>query len=353
MVLKMTISTISWTKGKIRIIDQNKLPVEFSYIYCEDLKSVINAIKSMKIRGAPLLGIAAALGLVLAIQNVKGDSYQIFKKALDKASLQLANTRPTAINLFFSIERIRKKAEENKNKKFSVLKRILLEEALEMLREDKKLCRAIGGHGAKLINQKDSVLTYCNAGALATVDYGTALGVIYSAKKKSKFIKVYACETRPKLQGSRLTSWELLRNKIDVTLICDNMAADIMKKKLVNKVIVGADRIALNGDTANKIGTYSLALLAKMHKIPFYVVAPLSTVDSNLKNGKRIPIEERSPDEIVKGFGKRTAPEDVKVYNPAFDVTPSEYITAIITEKGVIRPPYFIKLRRLINLRDK
>ena len=225
--------------------------------------------------------------------------------------------------------------------------KLALIEALDILEEDRKVNRAIGSHGSRLLKNEDAVMTYCNAGALATADYGTALGVIYSAKKRGKKVKVYACETRPKLQGARLTAWELLKNKIDVTLICDNTAATVIKKKLINKIIVGADRIAANGDTANKIGTYNLAILAKAHKIPFYIAAPTSTIDISLKNGKKIPIEERDPKEVIKGFGRQTAPKNVKVYNPAFDVTPAKHITAIITEKGVIRPPYTLKLNRL------
>ena len=343
----MNISTIAWIKGKVRLIDQSRLPEDMTYIYCENVNSLVKAIKDMKVRGAPALGIAAALGVVLGIQKIKSKKFKIFKKELNKVYMKLFQSRPTAVNIFWALERMRKKAEENRDKNIPLLKKILLEEALNMLEEDRSLNRAIGKYGAGLINKEDSILTYCNAGALATVDYGTALGVIYSAKEQGKRIKVYACETRPKLQGSRLTTWELMKNKIDVTLICDNMAASIMRKKMVNKVIVGADRIAANGDTANKIGTYNLAILAKVHRIPFYVAAPSSTVDINLKNGKSIPIEERDPLEVIAGFSRLTAPEKVKVYNPAFDVTPAKYISAIITEKGIIRPPYTSKLKHL------
>ena len=340
----MNISTITWTKGKVRLIDQNRLPQDATFIYCHDLDSVVGAIKTMKIRGAPALGIAAALGVVLGVQKVKSKRFKDFEKELNKSCEKLLNSRPTAVNVYWAIERMKKKVKMNKTKNVSVLKRILLEEALDILEEDRKVNRAIGNHGSRLLKNEDTVMTYCNAGALATADYGTALGVIYSAKKRGKKVKVYVCETRPKLQGARLTTWELLKNKIDVTLICDNTAATVIKKKLINKIIVGADRIAANGDTANKIGTYNLAILAKVHKIPFYIAAPTSTIDISLKNGKKIPIEERDPREVIKGFGRQTVPKNVKVYNPAFDVTPAKYITAIITEKGVIRPPYTLKL---------
>lgn len=343
----MNLATIAWKKGKVRLIDQSQLPQKLNYIYCRNLSSVVEAIKTMKVRGAPALGIAAALGIALAVQKVKSSKYKDLKQELNEACKRLRNSRPTAVNIYWATERIKRIVQDNKDRKNITLKRLILDEALKVIKEDQNLNRAIGRNGSKLLKKKDSVLTYCNAGALATADYGTALGVIYSAVSKGKQIKVYACETRPKLQGSRLTVWELLKNKVDVTLICDNTAAVAMKEGKIKKVIVGADRIALNGDTANKIGTYNLALLAKYHKIPFYIAAPLSTVDGNLKTGKNIPIEQRDSKEVIKGFGKLTAPEKVKVYNPAFDVTPAEYITAIITEKGVIKSPYRRKLKRL------
>ena len=262
----MNISTITWTKGKVRLIDQSRLPQDATFIYCHDLDSVVDAIKTMKIRGAPALGIVAALGVVLGVQKVKSKRFKDFEKELNKSCEKLLNSRPTAVNVYWAIERMKKKLKMSKTKNVSVLKRTLLEEALDILEEDRKVNRAIGSHGSRLLKNEDSVMTYCNEGALATADYGTALGVIYSAKKRGKEVKVYACETRPKLQGARLTTWELLKNKIDVTLICDNTAATVIKKKLINKIIVGADRIAANGDTANKIGTYNLAILARVHK---------------------------------------------------------------------------------------
>jgi methylthioribose-1-phosphate isomerase len=240
-------------------------------------------------------------------------------------------------------------AKENSSKDIPAIKALLLKEALKIIKEDKDISRKMAEHGARLLDNGDTILTHCNAGGLATADYGTALGVIYKAKEMAKHIRVYADETRPLLQGSRLTAWELMKNGIDVTLICDNMAAEVMKEGRIDKVIVGADRIAANGDTANKIGTYGVALLAMAHNIPFYVVAPISTFDLTLKSGDEIPIEERGRDEIIAGFGKRTAPRNVRVYNPAFDVTPAKLITAIVTEKGILKPPYKKSIKKLIE----
>ena len=336
----MPVSTIEWHDGKVKLIDQTLLPVEFKYIYCESVDEVWEAIKVLRVRGAPAIGIAGALGTVLGIWDSNVQSYPEFKSQLDKVTDYLATSRPTAVNLFWALDRMKATAEANKDKDVLQLKQILLAEAQKIIDEDKAMCRAIGRNGAELISDGDTILTHCNAGGLATADYGTALAVMFTAHEQGKSIKVFADETRPLLQGARLTTWELMQAGINVTLICDNMAAQVMKEGKIDCVIVGADRIAANGDTANKIGTYSVAVLAKEHKIPFYVAAPTSTLDMSLATGHLIPIEQRGAEEITEGFGKRTAPEGVKVYSPAFDVTPARLIDAIITEKGIARAPY-------------
>ena len=318
------------------MIDQRLLPGKLVFIYCNSARSVWDAIKRMKIRGAPAIGVAAAYGVYLGIKNSKNN----FFKDLERTAAYLATSRPTARNLFWALERMKEKALSNNEKPVAVLKKILLEEAHKILDEDKKSCRKMGQFGNTLIKKRDTILTHCNAGGLATADYGTALGVIFAAHKSGKKIKVYADETRPVLQGARLTAWELMREGIDATLISDNMAASLMAKGKIDKVIVGADRIAKNGDAANKIGTYSLGVLAHHHKVPFYVVAPVSTIDKRTKTGKDIPIEERNPDEVRKIGNSYIAPKRVKVFNPAFDVTPAKFIAAIITEKGIFRKPY-------------
>lgn len=336
----MSIRTIEWIKNKVRIIDQTKLPLEFKYFDIKDIKTLWQALKSLQVRGAPAIGIAAAFGVVLGTKDSGARDFTQFKKELDAVVKFLASARPTAVNLFWALERMRQTAARNYRKSIPEIKRLLLEEAKEIFQEDRQICRRMAKFGASLLSNGDQILTICNAGALATADYGTALGVIYEAKKQGKPIKVYACETRPLLQGARLTTWELKKEGIDVTLICDNMAADLMRKGMVDIVIVGADRVAANGDSANKIGTYSLAVVAKYHKIPFYVAAPVSTFDLCLKRGSAIPIEERDPEEVSALLGRRIAPKGVKVYNPAFDVTPNALITAIICEKGIIKPPF-------------
>lgn len=334
----MAISTIEWKNNAVRIIDQTQLPHKLAYINCRDVKTLVSAIKKLKVRGAPALGVAAGFGVVLGAKDIK------------KTIAQLAGSRPTAVNLFWGLERMKAVAEKNSHCSAKALKRILLKEAFKIQDEDKRTCRAMAKYGASLIKSGDNILTHCNAGALATSDYGTALGVFYKAKSDGKKIKVFADETRPLLQGARLTVWELMREDIDVTLICDNMAASLMAQGEVDKVFVGADRIAANGDTANKIGTYSLAVLAKYHNIPFYVVAPCSTIDFKIKSGKEIPIEQRHADE-VKSFGSiQVAHKDVKALNPAFDVTPHHLITAIITEKGIVRPD---SIREIVSLVPK
>ena len=341
----MAFSTIEWDNGRIKLIDQTLLPNEFKHIYCEDLPSIWEAIKSLRVRGAPAIGIAGALGAVLGIWDSSADTYKAFSNELNEATDYLATSRPTAVNLFWALDRITRTAEENSKLSISEIKNILLAEAQAIIDEDKAMCRAIGKHGMALLNENDTILTHCNAGGLATSDYGTALAVMFSAHEAGKKISVFADETRPLLQGARLTTWELMQAGIDVTLICDNMAAQVMKEGKIQNVIVGADRIAANGDTANKIGTYNVAILAEAHDIPFYVAAPTSTLDFNLKTGAEIPIEQRSSEEVTEGFGQVTAPEGVKVYSPAFDVTPASLVTAIITEKGIAKPPFTESLK--------
>jgi methylthioribose-1-phosphate isomerase len=345
----MPISTIEWADGRVRLIDQTLLPNEFKQIYCDDVEAVWEAIKSLRVRGAPAIGIAGALGAVLGIWESEATNYDDFVSELKKVTDYLATSRPTAVNLFWALDRIKTTAEQHKQLDIPKLKDALLAEALQIIEEDQAMCRAIGQHGLELVQNGDTILTHCNAGGLATSDYGTALAVMFAAYDAGRNITVYADETRPLLQGARLTTWELMQAGIDVTLICDNMAAQVMKEGKIQRVVVGADRIAANGDTANKIGTYGVAILAKEHDIPFYVAAPTSTLDLSLETGEQIPIEQRGAEEVTEGFGKRTAPEGVKVYSPAFDVTPAHLITAIITEKGIAYPPYKIRLKALPN----
>lgn len=346
----MNIRTIDWKNNAIRIIDQTKLPAEFVYLDIKDLKTLWQAIKELKVRGAPALGAAAGLGVYLGIKDCRAKNFTEFKKQLDKTIKYLACSRPTAVNLFWGLERMRQTVLTNKNKPLSELKDICFKETEKIIEEDRIACRRIGGFGAKLFKKNDAVLTVCNAGILATIDYGTALGVIYRAEEEGKNLKVYACETRPLLQGARLTSWELKKNGVDVTLICDNMAASLMAQGKINRVIAGADRIAANGDTANKIGTYSLAVLSHYHKVPFYIAAPSSTFDLSIKTGRDIPIEQRDEKEVKELFFKKpVALKEVKVYNPAFDVTPNNLITAIITDKGIIKTPYRKNIREIMT----
>ena len=333
--------TVAWFKGKVRIIDQSQLPTKLVYLDLCSLKEVGEAICSLKVRGAPAIGLTAALGVALRMNHSSAKNYRQFKREIKETIEYLSTTRPTAVNLFWGLERMKKILDKNQNCSLPRLKKLLLNEALLMLREDNEICRKIGKFGASLIKDNCKILTHCNAGGLATAGFGTALGVIFTAKENGKRISVYVDETRPLLQGARLTTWELKKHKIKTTLICDNMAGFLMKQKKVNLVIVGADRIAANGDTANKIGTYSLAVLARAHQIPFYIAAPSSTFDLKVKNGEGIPIEERAKKEITHPFGQeQIAPTGIKVYNPAFDVTPAHLITVIITENGVIYPPF-------------
>ncbi len=347
----MALTTIEWKRNSIKIIDQAKLPVKLEYLYIRDLKTLWKAIRELKVRGAPALGAAAALGVYLGVKDYRARDFSTFFKELDRVARYLGTSRPTARNLFWGLERMASVAVRNSRREIPRIKKMLFKEALKVIAEDRAACRLIASFGAKLIKDGDNILTVCNAGILATIDYGTALGVIYRAKEEGKRIKVYACETRPLLQGARLTTWELKKNGIDVTLICDNMAASLMKDGKIDKVITGADRICANGDTANKIGTYNLAILCRYHKIPFYVAAPVSTFDLGLNSGKEITIEQRPPAEVTDLFFKKpVAAKGVSVFNPAFDVTPHELISAIITERGIIRKkrgrfPLFFRAR--------
>lgn len=337
----MPTETVTWENEQLRIIDQTRLPSEYTIIHLSTLEQVQDAIKTLQVRGAPAIGICAALGILVHIQESNPVDIASVQGAVTKSADYLATSRPTAVNLFWALDRMRRVA-SGFSESTPVDKAIenLRDEALAMLEDDKRLCRQMGQHGADLVNDGDGILTHCNAGALATADYGTALAVIYAAHDAGKSFTVFADETRPLLQGARLTAWELDRAGIDITLICDNMAAQVMREGKIQIVVVGSDRIAANGDVANKIGTYAVALLAKAHNIPFYVVAPTSTIDPSISHGDQIPIEIRDPEEITRSFGIQTAPIGIKVYNPAFDVTPHELITGIITEHGIHRPPY-------------
>ena len=336
------IETVGWSgdafTGVVRLIDQTLLPNAFETISCGDVPTVWEAIKSLRVRGAPAIGIAAAYGVVVGGQASSRRGSEGVAEAIRAASRSLATSRPTAVNLFWALDRMETRLKGVEHLDGEAILDAMLLEARLIAEEDKAMCRSIGRHGSAIIGQGEGILTHCNAGGLATADYGTALAVIFSAQADGKQPRVFADETRPLLQGARLTAWELQRAGVDVTLICDNMAAQVMKEGKIQRVIVGADRIAANGDTANKIGTYGVAVLARAHGIPFYVAAPSSTFDHAIADGSMIPIEQRDPREVTEGFGKRTAPEGVAVYNPAFDVTPASLITGIITERGLIEP---------------
>lgn len=333
--------TLTWqggVDGFLRMIDQTLLPTELREIECRTIESVWEAIKMLRVRGAPAIGCAAAYGVVLGLQKSVDTAPETFTEKLKDVTDYLATSRPTAVNLFWALDRLKRVGLELTSLPSPERLARLLEEAIAIETEDREMCAAIGRHGAALLQEGTGVLTHCNAGGLATAGDGTALAVMFAAAAQGKQFHVYADETRPLLQGARLTTWELQQRNIPVTLICDSMAGWVMREKRVHAVVTGADRIAANGDAANKIGTYSVAVLAKAHGIPFYVAAPSSTFDLSLETGADIPIEERASEEITAGFGKQTAPHDTTVYNPAFDVTPAEYIEAIITERGLIRP---------------
>jgi methylthioribose-1-phosphate isomerase len=341
MIRMRSLRTLHWlggVDGHLRLVDQTRLPVEFAEIDCHNVEQVWTAIKTLQVRGAPAIGVAAAYGVCLGVKDAITKDEATFFRRLDEAADYLATSRPTAVNLFWALERMKKAAERFCNRPTPEIAAALLTEARAIHEEDRQMCRAIGRHGAELLRDGQGVLTHCNAGGLATSDYGTALAVIFAATEAGKELHVYADETRPLLQGARLTAWELQQRGIDVTLICDSMAAQVMREGRVQAVVVGADRIAANGDSANKIGTYGVATLAAAHGIPFYVAAPSSTFDLSIQSGAEIPIEQRDPREVTHGFGRQTAPEGVAVYNPAFDVTPADRIAAIVCERGVIRP---------------
>jgi methylthioribose-1-phosphate isomerase len=337
--------TVRWDNGLVRMIDQRILPERFEILELRDYQQVADCIRTMAVRGAPAIGVSAALGLALAAQEALEHPEAEFQARLRDAGEVLRGTRPTAVNLFWAIDRVLKVAEAHESAQAAA--DAVLREALLMQEEDVAANRAMGAFGAELLPAGGNVLTHCNTGSLAAVYYGTALGVIRAAHEGGKQIHVWVDETRPRLQGMKLTAWECRELGIPATIISDNMAASIMRAGKVQAAIVGADRIAANGDTANKIGTYGAAVLARAHDIPFYVAAPLSTVDFSLSTGDAIPIEERAEDEVTHAGGVRLAPEGVPVYNPAFDVTPAEYVTAIITEKGVARAPFTESLRQL------
>ncbi len=334
------IETMRWRQGCLELVDQTLLPSELVYRQCRSVEEIAEAIESLRVRGAPAIGIAGAFGVVLGGGEIREENPEVFLGQLERKIDRLAATRPTAVNLFWALERMRKVAERSRGERTEGIKRRLLDEALKMQEEDRAICRRMGRNGAELLRDGMTVLTHCHAGGLATADFGTALGVIYAAREQGKIVRVFADETRPLLQGARLTAWELMQNGIETTLISDNMAAWVMSRGKIDCVIVGADRVARNGDVANKIGTYGVALSAKAHEIPFYVAAPFSTIDRNLASGEDIPIEERRPEEITCLAGMKIAPESVHVYNPAFDVTPNTYVTAIVSEMGIARAPY-------------
>lgn len=343
------IKTIAWEDGRVVMIDQRKLPQREVYVSCRHYRQVIAAIKKMVIRGAPAIGIAAAMGLALGAQKLREKGRKAFDRQWATMCREMAEARPTAVNLFWAIERLQGLANRESSATADELANLLLKEAQAVHEEDVAANRRMGLWGQALLSDGDAVLTHCNAGALATGGYGTALGIIRAAHEAGKKISVFADETRPFLQGARLTAWELQKCGIPVTLISDNAAGYLLTSGRINAVIVGADRIAANGDVANKIGTYSLAVLARENGIPFYVAAPESTIDRSLSAGYKIPIEERSPDEVTHCGGCRIAPEGVSALNPAFDITPSAYVTAIITEKGIFRGPYEESLKQKTN----
>ncbi len=343
----MSFKTIEWRDDKVFMIDQRKLPVEETYVECSDYKQVADAIKNMVVRGAPAIGVAAAMGVALGSLGVDAKTFEAFAQKMETVFQTLIETRPTAVNLRWGLERMRRVMKESGSLPIASLKERLRTEALKIYEEDISINKKMGHFGQELIQNGDTVLTHCNAGALATAGWGTALGVLYSAAEAGKKFEVIADETRPFLQGARLTAWELAKNKIPVTLITDNMAAALMRQKKIQRVIVGADRIAANGDVANKIGTYGVAVLARQHDIPFYVAAPLSTIDLSCPTGDQIPIEERNSEEVTNFFRQRVAPEGIKVCNPAFDVTPNKFVTAIITEKGIVQVPYIENIKKL------
>jgi len=344
--------TLEWLgeiPGKLRLIDQTLLPTEFKFLDCETVETVWDAIKRLSVRGAPAIGVSAAYGVIIGVQSLRNASRAEFDARFDEVTKYLASSRPTAVNLFWALDRLQSVKNSSTDCSSQELLERLLTEAREIDTEDQQMCAAIGRYGSELLSDGSGVLTHCNAGALATAGDGTALSVFFAAARAGKNIHVFADETRPLLQGARLTTWELMQRNIPVTLICDSVAGQVMKEGKIQAVVTGADRIAGNGDAANKIGTYSVSVLAKEHKIPFYIAAPSSTFDMSLDSGDQIPIEERAADEITHGFGKQTAPDGVKTYSPAFDVTPAKNIAALITEKGIIEPVTPERIREVLG----
>jgi methylthioribose-1-phosphate isomerase len=346
------VKTIEWVgdaDGLARIIDQTLLPNEEKYLDVCDAATMWEAIKMLRVRGAPAIGVAAALGLHLAVRNAVVASREEFLSEVERAAIYLNSSRPTAVNLSWATKRIRSLVSRSASQNVEELKSAIFHEALAILKEDAAVCHKLGEHGAMLISDGQTWLTHCNAGALATAGIGTATAAFYIAHEQGKRIHVFADETRPLLQGARLTAWEIQRAEIPVTLITDNMAASAMAQGKIDGVIVGTDRVAMNGDFANKIGTLGVAILAKEFGIPFYVSSPISSIDPNLASGELIPIEERAPEEVSEGFGIRTAPRGVDIFNPAFDVTPHRYVHGFVTEKGIVRPPFDVELPRLLK----
>lgn len=344
------IKTIEYNNGIVRLIDQTRLPWEEVYVECRDYQSVGNAIKDMLIRGAPAIGVAAAMGVAIGGHDIEAEDFGEFYSRIESICDYMIKRRSTAVNLSWAVKRMKNVVKENREKDVASLKKMLEDEAIKIWQEDLSTNKMMAENGDELIKDGDTILTHCNAGALATAgDYGTALGVIKAAFVKGKKIRVFADETRPFLQGARLTAWEMKKEGIPVRLITDSMAGYFMKKGEIDLVIVGADRIAANGDVANKIGTYTVAVLAREHNIPFYVVAPISTFDMSLDSGDKIPIEERDKSEVTDINGKRIAPDGIDVLNPVFDVTPNRFVSTIITEKGIIRPPYHENLKKILK----
>jgi methylthioribose-1-phosphate isomerase len=341
------IQTLEWTDSGVVFIDQTKLPTEEVYVTCTTHQQVADVIRNMVVRGAPAIGVAAAMGIALGIKNSKAANTTELKRDFDQICEAIRQTRPTAVNLFWAIRRMTEKFETLRSRPIAQIQQVLIDEAQRMHAEDIAANQAMGRHGATLMPSSGGVLTHCNAGALATAGYGTALGVIRAAIEAGKKIHVYADETRPFLQGSRLTAWELMKDGIPTTVISDNMAGVMMQQGKIGAIVVGADRIAANGDVANKIGTYTVAILAKEHDIPFYVAAPISTVDLDTPDGSKIPIEQRNAKEVTHIGGRQMTPDGVGIENPAFDVTPAKYVAAIITERGIARAPYENSLRDL------
>ena len=346
----LIIEPIRWRNGALSIVDQTLLPTQLEYINLETLAEVYEAIQSLRVRGAPAIGCCAAFGLLVGVRAQQPKTLADAHIALEAGAAYLNASRPTAINLAWALRRMQASVDDlDASESLDTFWARLEREALSIFEEDQALSRAIGMHGAKLIGEGDGVLTHCNAGGLATSGYGTALALMFQAHAEGRHFRVFADETRPLLQGARLTAWELQQAQIPVTLICDNTAAQVMREGRIQSVVVGADRIAANGDAANKIGTYSLAVLARAHGIPFYVAAPYSTFDLDCPHGDDIPVEQRAADEVTHGFGRAIAPEGVDVYSPAFDVTPAEYITGIVTEGGILYPPYGDRLLEAVG----